>query len=312
MAILYVVFACLLLVQVARLGAQWHWLLDLTTHFPLQFACLAGIFTLIFYRKKRRALMGLALITSLWNLWLVLPAYIGPPAVATQAAEGSESIRLLSFNVFQMNTEHDKVREFIEGSGVDIVALQEFSGEWSDQLQSLKAKYPHWYTRPAGHGNGIGLMSRLPIKRARAWMPPQTWRTVVHVILELGGQEVNLVVIHPDAPMLGPYADNRNRLFAEVAKYVADLQGPVVIMGDFNCTPWSPWFHELLDQTGLRDSRRGFGYHSSWPKRMPLLGIPIDHFLVSEDWVVHNREVGPYLGSDHRPIILTASVPEVS
>jgi endonuclease/exonuclease/phosphatase (EEP) superfamily protein YafD len=38
---------------------------------------------------------------------------------------------------------------------------------------------------------------------------------------------------------------------------------------------------------------------------LPLVTIPLDHCLVSEEWHVSERRVGPHLGSDHRPVIAT-------
>ena len=34
------------------------------------------------------------------------------------------------------------------------------------------------------------------------------------------------------------------------------------------------------------------------------MGIPIDHVLVTPQWLVVEREVGPNLGSDHLPVIV--------
>ena len=38
-----------------------------------------------------------------------------------------------------------------------------------------------------------------------------------------------------------------------------------MLMGDMNCTSWSPYFQDMLTVSGLRDSRRGFGVEGSWP-----------------------------------------------
>ncbi len=59
----------------------------------------------------------------------------------------------------------------------------------------------------------------------------------------------------------------------------------------------------------LLDSRRGFGVQRSWPTSMKvsILGtmrIPIDHALVSRDVKVLDRRVGPFIGSDHFPIMV--------
>ena len=75
-----------------------------------------------------------------------------------------------------------------------------------------------------------------------------------------------------------------------------------MVVGDLNCTPWSPHFRRLLRDAGLRDVARGRGLEPTWyPTSLPL-GIPIDHVLVSDEIGVANRELGSDLGSDHRPV----------
>ncbi len=39
------------------------------------------------------------------------------------------------------------------------------------------------------------------------------------------------------------------------AARLAELPTPVVVTGDFNSTPYSPYFAEWLEQTGLTDAR---------------------------------------------------------
>jgi len=68
------------------------------------------------------------------------------------------------------------------------------------------------------------------------------------------------------------------------------------------------FFSEFVDDSGLRDSSRGFGVQPSWPAMMPLFYTPIDHCLVSENVVIHGRQTGPDLGSDHLPVVVEFSL----
>ena len=83
---------------------------------------------------------------------------------------------------------------------------------------------------------------------------------------------------------------------------------PVLLLGDMNLTPWSPAFADLLQQTGLRDGRLGFGLLPTWPARWGVLGIPIDHALISPAVTIHQMEIGRDVGSDHRPLVIEFSV----
>ncbi len=81
----------------------------------------------------------------------------------------------------------------------------------------------------------------------------------------------------------------------------------VYVMGDFNCTTWSPFLQDFLQLTNYRDSRQGFGVQASWPADKWWARIPIDHAFVSKDVHVHSRVVGTPASSDHLPIIFEIS-----
>jgi endonuclease/exonuclease/phosphatase (EEP) superfamily protein YafD len=77
------------------------------------------------------------------------------------------------------------------------------------------------------------------------------------------------------------------------------------MVGDFNVTPWSPLFADLLRDSGLADSCRGFGWQPTWPTRLPaMFRIPIDHCLHGAGVAIVDRRVGPEIGSDHLPLLL--------
>ena len=77
-----------------------------------------------------------------------------------------------------------------------------------------------------------------------------------------------------------------------------------MVLGDFNCAPWSPHFRRLCGGAKLRDAARGSGFAPTWyPSRVPI-GIPIDHVLVGPAVAVEEHRVGPALGSDHRPVLV--------
>lgn len=78
---------------------------------------------------------------------------------------------------------------------------------------------------------------------------------------------------------------------------------PALVVGDFNLVvessrfraDWGAW-RDTFEEVG-----RGTGYtwHSRW------YGLRIDHVLHDDAWQTVRHEVGPDLGSDHRPLIVT-------
>ena len=81
----------------------------------------------------------------------------------------------------------------------------------------------------------------------------------------------------------------------------------VVVLGDLNASMWSPHYRQLVKRSGLRNARRGYGVHptcGSVDEKILLRAVPFDHCLVDDSWVVKDFRSGPYLGSDHLPIVI--------
>jgi endonuclease/exonuclease/phosphatase (EEP) superfamily protein YafD len=121
---------------------------------------------------------------------------------------------------------------------------------------------------------------------------------------------VALYGVHPETPRSPERWRARNAQLAWLADAIPrrDPDRPVIVAGDFNTPPWSPFFRDLLRHVGLR-SAAGAGFR--WPTRQPMLwspylswlGAPVDHVLVSPDVAVDAFAVQRDVESDHLPIM---------
>jgi endonuclease/exonuclease/phosphatase (EEP) superfamily protein YafD len=92
----------------------------------------------------------------------------------------------------------------------------------------------------------------------------------------------------------------RDSQLAALAQHVQQISEPVLVVGDFNATPWS---------VGMRHAMRGnLGFRSldapwqpTWQSHS-ILAIPIDHALCTSPLVITHRSLGRDVGSDHRPL----------
>ncbi|MEM7556266.1 MAG: endonuclease/exonuclease/phosphatase family protein [Cyanobacteria bacterium P01_A01_bin.84] len=86
------------------------------------------------------------------------------------------------------------------------------------------------------------------------------------------------------------------------------------MFGDFNLTPWSPYYRRFIQKTGLHNASLGYGLFPTYPRStsyvrypkyiIPLINISIDHCFVSKEFKVANYQVGDdNANSDHAPII---------
>ncbi|HUG19157.1 MAG TPA: endonuclease/exonuclease/phosphatase family protein, partial [Planctomycetaceae bacterium] len=97
----------------------------------------------------------------------------------------------------------------------------------------------------------------------------------------------------------------------ELMNEVETNSGPVIVAGDLNVSPWSPYFSKLTASGRLRDLRKGRGLINTWPAHNFCTRTPIDHVLPSSEVAVHSLETLPEAcGSDHFGLLFRFSVRE--
>lgn len=139
--------------------------------------------------------------------------------------------------------------------------------------------------------------------------------------LTIDNRDITLVVTHP-LPPLPKLFESRNQQLLEVGQYVQQQQNPAILVGDLNTTMWSPYYRKLIQDTGLKDARKGFGILPTWPvptpyaskflRRTPIISlfkIPIDRCLLSSSIEVTGIHTGHSVGSDRLPLIVDLLIP---
>ena len=96
----------------------------------------------------------------------------------------------------------------------------------------------------------------------------------------------------------------RNQQLVELAGRATAVKGPLIVAGDFNTTPYSPYFSEWLEASGLTDSRRGRTLSTSWPTMLRWVGIPIDHVAVNDGFTILSHRRLPTFESDHYGVLV--------
>jgi endonuclease/exonuclease/phosphatase (EEP) superfamily protein YafD len=281
-------------------AARWHWASDLLSHFVVQSAaCSAGSLAILSI-CQRRVLAGVASVLLLINLSRIVPMYL-----AEEPEVGSgPTVRALAANLHRDNREHDRFIDLVQSGRPDFFVVMEIGDDWVRSLQGLSDSYPYSIAQPREDNFGIALFSRWPIKGHRVHDLSQTRLPTLVASLDVRGQELTILATHPLPPIGRARSELRNQQLAEVGMLAANLPNPKLILGDLNITSWSPYFSELLRRSGMRDGRCGSGVQPSWPALPWLFRIPIDHTLVSADIHVVHRELGPPIGSDHRPVVI--------
>jgi endonuclease/exonuclease/phosphatase (EEP) superfamily protein YafD len=277
---------------------RYAWQLDLFAHFRVQYAVLflAAAFTLLIVGRRLFALLSLA--GAVVSAVPILP-YAGLP---TQPAEArTADFRLVSFNVFFRNDDYARIADYLEGTNADVVVLQELNKDSAMQLQALLRSYPHAYIEPSRYGAAV--FSRWPMKTAESVALSPRGAQAAHVVLDWHGSDVAVLGVHLHWPMGQRNSRLRNAELTNLADFAKSQSIPLLVAGDFNITPWSVHFQDAVQRSGLSDCALGMGVEPSWPAPLPLLGIRIDQCLASKQWRSIDVGTGPYVGSDHRPLI---------
>ena len=311
-ALLWLAAAALALARLAMLAAPLHWTLELSTHFAFQYALAALVLLLAFGMRRRRfGLVAGLLLVGVHGAPLVevARAELGGSAEAATRREGD--LRFLLANVRTSNPQRRPLMELVRAVEPDVVLLLEVSQGWLDDLAPLESAYPHRLTVPRGDNFGIAILSARPLVDGRVLDLGATG--VPSLEAGFKGSSLRLLLTHPVPPMGAASAARRDGQLERAGEWAAEWAargaeasgGRAVLAGDLNATPWSPIFRRVLDRGRLRDSREGFGLQRTWPSGLhALLRLPIDHVLVGEGVTVLRREVGPHIGSDHRPVIV--------
>ena len=274
------------------------WLFELFSHFRLQNAAALVLCGLGLLVVRRRGLAAVSLAAAALMFASVLPLYRS----SNVDFDSTTRFRLVSANVYCFNREFDRLFDFIHDEDADIVVLVEVDEAWAAAIRNLKNEFPHQIIVPRG-AFGAAIISRRPFTDLGDICAESGFPVAPAIQFSVGTREATLVAAHPVPPEGARNAVSRNGQLQFFASFAKAQTKSLIIAGDFNCTDWSPVFRDLINESGLRDSRIGFGLQPSWPIQFPLLKIPIDHCLVSTDLAVLDRRTGPDIGSDHLPII---------
>ena len=304
---LFEVAAILSLLSVlAGLLGKYHHLLDLGAHLRLQATVTLLISGLALRWLKRPKCSKAALFFGVAFSLLLGPYF------SFSSTTSEQQHRLFLMNVLTSNARKAEVISLIEGTNPDFAILLETDATWIEQLdEALLADWPHHIHIARSDNFGIALYSKLPFSSCdtidySTSVPTPSIRASFQTHKGL----LRVIATHSLPPMNSVSFTARNELFAELAKDVRQHGADTTIVaGDFNCTPWSPWFKTLCGESTLHNSMRGQGLGISWtPFGFRILGIPIDHVLVGRRINVTRRHVGDVAGSDHRPVTVDFSI----
>lgn len=241
------------------------------------FLALALVTALSFDRIARKAFAMLLVVGLTANLlWYIdWDQEAGPVSIYSKNLRaGPSGLEALSKDILELNP--------------DVVALQEFGEANAEILDLLKARYPYQHICQFTSWSGIAILTRHPVKD-----PPKCSRNraAAAVKIVIGeNQPVWFVSLHIAWPWPMPNGWSEDAAL----ELIGELDGQIVLAGDFNAFPWSSRVSQIARLSKSRVVLGAFGTR-------PLFGVPlpIDLALSRHGGVIEKR---PLFGSDHNGV----------
>ena len=306
---LYLAEACL-----ARHSPFWA-LVAAVPHLSLLALC-GAVAWFGWRRGESRAAWICGLLVPPVLLWsgLSLPLErLLPQAAATP---GQRPLRLVTFNLHDLDQGVGAVRQALQEADAEIVCLQEVPAGQPVQDLCPSGEGP-WTATASGY---LAVLSRYPIRERREVElsdPGAMPRPALVVRVEAPAGPVTVVDVHLSVPFhpawlargLAPIPSRLRRAHAlrqvqaeNLVRLVRTLDPPVVLAGDFNGSLSDPAVQDLrsLGRDAFQEAGWGFGY--TFPTAWPMLRL--DHVLVPRGWSVDFVRVPSVGASDHRPLVV--------
>ena len=212
------------------------------------------------------------------------------------------ALRVMGSNLLASNTQHEKHIKYINEIEPDVIIFVEYTNAWATALLSSLTGYPYTVSMPRESSSGIAIFSKYPFNSENSMVLANAIRPSIEVVLSVENSELTIIGTHPPPPISQPRYMERNNQLQGLANVAKEIATPLVVLGDFNITPWSHHFREFLETGKLHDGRRGFGILPTWPSGFFPLQIPIDHVVVNDQVQIVAMETSRGLSSDHRSI----------
>jgi len=309
---------------------QWRdsvwWLALLNAFAPLFFAPILIYLPLGIIAPSIAAWIGVVVPALIFLYFYGSLFWFNPSQPAETAGD---TVTIMTFNIW-WDSRSDQIAPVITQNGsIDVAALQELREHMALHLiDAWGAHYPYRLLQTGTGTPRLGIFSRYPL------IPVETdhlaafnFRIQAARVITPAG-EFLLYNVHPRAINFREYIHEHKSVGGETAdsiqmqlRHIEDLltdidsqDQPVVVVGDFNCTPQSTVYARLSSQ--LVDGHRaaGWGFGHTFPAHgKGIGGLPVPFSFMRVDMLFHSTElvtlhsrVGKRHGdSDHLPVITT-------
>jgi endonuclease/exonuclease/phosphatase (EEP) superfamily protein YafD len=289
-------------VLAGRLGHIWP-AFDVFAQFTPQFFFLTAAFVVATFIPKRKAFVGLVLTAVMcvgYGLWA--QASVGPVAKGPwELNSGERALRVAHFNLFFHNDRLDDVETEIARLDADVMTLIEFTPDKLALLPKLRAQFPYQFECSGEPNCHLAIISKFPFAGVES---KGSWEGPPYIAVRMDGALQGLTVYGIHTTRF-PHSRAQLHQITAMVRHLEATSGKLILMGDFNATPYSR-ITSLLEQ-GLGVAR--LTNKPTWPSFLELPQLAIDHIFASKGMrVLEEQQLGKASGSDHYPIVMTLGI----
>ena len=291
-------------------AARHSWAADLCCQFRVQLLMLLAPATTVYWIWRQGAIATWLLLCTAANLIPLWP-YLFPTEAPSVSSEATVT-RILMLNLLEGNQHHDDVVDYVKTHDPDLFIAIEADHAWTEGLKPLQSTFPHRHIIDDRGASSIAAYSRIPFDSMDVHYSTKRKLPSLDMNISVDGQPVRIFATHPYIPLTQEKARLRNEQLKEIESSIGK-NGSRILLGDFNCTPWSPYIVDLARNPKLTPAGYGTGLRPTWYRRARAYGplrqtwifaLKLDHVLLSDDLAVVDYWIGPCLGSDHRPVVV--------
>ncbi len=304
------------------------WPFELVTHFKVQIAVFCSVLSLVCLRARSSRAFFLVLALSVVHWKEIIPRVTSKRS--RKERRPLRAYRILLLNLFEGSSRSDLVERLVLREKPDVVVFVEATDKWLDLLSKtkLREEYPFSDSAIGYRGSSEFLLYS---RNSFVSCEEDSEHNDLRVLLNAESNKLptlHLFVEHFANPIRNivssrfsrEFYDVRSRQMECVARLASSSDEPVLVVGDFNVSTWSPDYKSFLRYSGLKDAARGFGYSPTWNPvfgqgktslaRLAswALGLEIDHAIHNDRVVITDFHVGSSAGSDHRSLILDIQI----
>lgn len=293
---------------VAAHGGRTSSRLDLLTHFAPVYLVVGlivlGVAAVQHGPIAKAALAVVGGVATLAAVALMLPEFLRPMSPVAPA-DAPRQVKLIQFNTWGRNIEVDRTAAWIAAQEPDVVVIEEAT----PQIRAAMLAAGRWHVDcPADCP--VLVFSRVKPVSSDFRQPAEdgAWLALGQATLRApGGGTYTVIGCHYTWPTM-PRLQRAQGRRLDHAIDRADRER-VIVVGDFNSTPWS--FARRAEDRRLGLERRTRAL-ATWPAgefsrlriRFPVPFLAIDHVYAGKAWRTVSVKRGPRLGSDHYPVVV--------